>query len=307
MRIMKLKTILNNHDFILTEAAVIETLTQDGTVPMHPRLGNALLIYDDVGREATAGLYREFISVAREADVPMVLGTPTWRASRERLSEADIQNDVNGDAVRFMNGLREEQGAWAEKIAVGGLIACKNDSYKPEQGLPIKGSRVFHRWQIERLTDAGVDFVWAATLPAVPEATGIALAAEDIGIPCVISFVINRMGVLLDGSRLAQAFAQVDEACASPPVGYMINCSYPSFLNTADLSETVLSRLIGYQANASSLDHEHLDQAGELLADDIADWGDRMIELNRKFGIKILGGCCGTGVGHLRYLVDNIG
>jgi methionine synthase I (cobalamin-dependent) len=31
-----------------------------------------------------------------------------------------------------------------------------------------------------------------------------------------------------------------------------------------------------------------------------------MIALNKKYGVKILGGCCGTNVEHLRYIVRNI-
>jgi methionine synthase I (cobalamin-dependent) len=49
-----------------------------------------------------------------------------------------------------------------------------------------------------------------------------------------------------------------------------------------------------------------LDAAESLQAEDVSDWGKRMIDLNRKFGLKILGGCCGTGVDHLQYLVEHI-
>ncbi|MHC4243586.1 MAG: homocysteine S-methyltransferase family protein, partial [Planctomycetota bacterium] len=38
--------------------------------------------------------------------------------------------------------------------------------------------------------------------------------------------------------------------------------------------------------------------------EDVADWGDEMLKLNRKYGMKILGGCCGTGVTHLKYLAE---
>jgi len=31
-----------------------------------------------------------------------------------------------------------------------------------------------------------------------------------------------------------------------------------------------------------------------------------MVELNTKYGVKILGGCCGTGPAHLQYIVNNI-
>jgi methionine synthase I (cobalamin-dependent) len=49
-----------------------------------------------------------------------------------------------------------------------------------------------------------------------------------------------------------------------------------------------------------------LDGAGTLLSDDISDWGSLMIELNGKFGVKILGGCCGASNKHLEYIVQNI-
>jgi len=86
----------------------------------------------------------------------------------------------------------------------------------------------------------------------------------------------------------------------------MINCAYPSFLNALEQPETVLKRLVGYAANASSLDHSELDGSESLLADDLGDWGNRMIDLNQSYGIKMLGGCCGTGREHLEFIVKGI-
>jgi homocysteine S-methyltransferase len=63
--------------------------------------------------------------------------------------------------------------------------------------------------------------------------------------------------------------------------------------------------LVGFQANASSMDHADLDGASRLQADDLATWGESMLTLNRQYGVRILGGCCGTGVEHLEYLVDH--
>jgi len=60
------------------------------------------------------------------------------------------------------------------------------------------------------------------------------------------------------------------------------------------------------EANASSLDHLQLDGSVTLHADDISDWGNLMIALNKKYSVKILGGGCGTSVEHLKYIVRNI-
>jgi S-methylmethionine-dependent homocysteine/selenocysteine methylase len=303
---MDLIRTITNHKLVLTEAAVIETFRRSDRYTLHHRLENALFIYDDIGKMALSRRYQDFIAVAHRADVPIIISTPTWRANRERVAEEGRHLEVNGDAVRYLDGLRKKWGTWANRIGIGGLIGCKNDCYKPNEGLSIKDAKRFHGWQIDRLAAAEVDFLLAATLPAVPEAAGIALAMEKTAIPYLISFVIHRDGTVLDGSSLGKAFETIDALCSRPPLGYMINCAYPSFVNADSQPEVVLSRLIGYQANASSLDHSDLDCAENLHADDIQDWGRRLIELNKKYDVRILGGCCGTGANHLQYILDHV-
>lgn len=122
--------------------------------------------------------------------------------------------------------------------------------------------------------------------------------------PYIISFVINRSGDVLDGTHLYDAVCRIDSVTKQNPIGYMVNCSYPAFLSPEQQPDPLFSRLIGFQANASSLDHCDLDDADQLRAKDISVWGQAMLTLNRKYGIKILGGCCGTGAEHLRYIAN---
>lgn len=183
------------------------------------------------------------------------------------------------------------------------MIGCKNDCYQPQEALSAIQAEQFHRWQIEQLKQGGVDFVIAETLPNIEEAVGIARAIESSGLPYFISFVISRDGCLLDGTNLDTAIKLIDENTQQQPLGFMVNCAYPSFLCAASQPPGVFKRLIGYLANASSKDHCDLDGAPELLGESVSDWGDKMMELNSTYGVKILGGCCGTGGEHLRYLV----
>ncbi|KYK22166.1 hypothetical protein AYK25_07430 [Thermoplasmatales archaeon SM1-50] len=213
---------------------------------------------------------------------------------------------MNEDTVDFLKQLRCTWSSWKENIAIGGMIGCKNDCYTPSEGLSLQDAYDFHSWQLNKLADGGVDFLIAESLPAVPEATGIAQAMSKTAKPYIISFVINRDGKILDGNTLESAFHEIDSACDPAPTGYMINCSYPSFLNVDKQPGSIFSRLIGFIANASSLDQSELDRATTLKADDISDWGNRMIELNKKYGVKILGGCCGTNREHLKYIVQNL-
>lgn len=303
---MNIVSLIQDSEYLLTEAAVIEALSRAGVIRMHPRLMNAPLIYDPQSRRRLAALYDGFVGVAASAGAPVLLTTPTWRANCERLAEAGVTRDVNADAVRFLKELRASRADRADKVGIGGLLGCRSDCYRPDEGLSASAAEAFHAWQAGRLASAGVDFLLAATLPALPEAIGLARAMAQTAIPYIISFVIDRRGLILDGNPLETAFEKIDATCAIPPLGYMINCAYPSFLNAATQPEAVIRRLVGYQANASSRDHSALDGADGRQADDLNDWGRRMVALNRQYGVKILGGCCGTGLEHLRFIARHI-
>jgi homocysteine S-methyltransferase len=303
---MNLNKILERHRLVLAEAAIIEALRRAGDVKLHPRLENSLLIYEDLDRRRLSDLYQGYIDIALDAGAPILLCSPTWRANRERLTEAGVEADVNGDAMRFLKRLRDELGDRGRKVVIGGLVGCKNDSYSPAESLPMDAAHTFHAWQIEKLATAGPDYLLAATLSAVDEALGIARAMAETGLPYLISFVIDREGRILDGSTLEKGFGRIDDHCGRPPAGYMVNCSYPSFLQAHRQPKSVLDRLIGFQGNASALDHSDLDGSGTLQAETISDWGERMIALNRRYGVRILGGCCGTTGQHLEYIVHHL-
>jgi len=300
-----MKLLLDEHDLILMEAAVVEPLRRDGKVALHSRLVHATLLYDDLGRHELETVYQGYVDIARDARLPLLVCTPTWRANRERVEESRISREVNSDAVRFVRALRDRQETGAPAIGIGGLVGCKNDCYRPQEGLSAEESEAFHSWQIERLANAGVDFLIAETLPSVHEATGMARAMAATGVPYILSFVINREGCLLDGTPLPEAVGILDESAGRQPIGFMVNCAHPSFLNAAKQPRRLFARLIGYQANASSLDQVELDGRSEIQVDDVRQWGREMLELNRRYGVKILGGCCGTGIDHLEHLAAN--
>lgn len=300
-----MKQLLQDRRLVLMEAAINERLRRSADVQLHTQLVNAPLVYDPAGRDALARIYGEYMDIAASAELPLLLCTPTWRANRIRVSDSDVSPTVNVDAAVFMRDLRDARSATRTDVMIGGLLACKNDCYRPDQGLTADEAERFHTWQIEQLAQGGVDFLLAETLPNVQEALGIARAMGTSGLPYIISFVIGRAGQVLDGTGLQAAVDFIDAETESRPLGYMVNCAYPSFVCAARQPAQLFHRLIGYQANASSLDHCDLDGAADLAADSLSDWGDLMLELNRTYGVKILGGCCGTSGGYLRYLVEN--
>ncbi|MEK7992122.1 MAG: homocysteine S-methyltransferase family protein [Thiotrichaceae bacterium] len=301
-----MKALLQNNELILMEAAIVEQLRWHSDVQLHPLLSNAPLIYS-TAREPLKQLYQQYMEIAHNADLAFLMCTPTWRANQERIAQAgnNAFQHINSDAVKFLREI-QQTSLQADKVKIGGMMSCKNDCYQPDAGLSTDEAKQFHQWQVEALTDAGVDFLFAVTLPNINEAVGIAQAMETTDTPYIISFVIARDGTLLDGTPLHIAIERIDSATKKPALGFMINCAYPSFLCADEQQSQIFERLIGYQANASSLDHCDLDNATQLESNTVQDWGNEMLRFNQQFGLKILGGCCGTSAAHLRYLVKHV-
>ena len=275
---------------MLTEGAVIERLRREGSIPLDPWVLHAGFLYDPAGRR-----------------LPMVILTPTWRASEERLQRAGLDGrDVNGDAVRFLRALRRTYGPYAPRIFIGGLIGPRGDAYNPGDGLSCEESFLFHRRQAAALAQAGPDFLLASTLPALPEARGLATALFSTGLPYILSFIIDARGRLLDGTRLEAAIREIDLTVQPPPAGYFVNCVHHSAMRTAleSLAPVLRRRLLGFQANTSARPPAELDGLPELDAESPETFGAAMAALHAEFGLRVVGGCCGSDHRHIRRLAE---
>ena len=67
-------------------------------------------------------------------------------------------------------------------------------------------------------------------------------------------------------------------------------------------SDLVARRLNEFKANASPLSPEELVQLDHPEGDDLERFADEMWEIHRDFGLRVLGGCCGTDDRHMRAL-----
>ena len=92
---------------ILGEGAVIERLRRNSALELDPHLVNAAFIYAQAPRAALEAICHQYLEIGRNFDLPLLISTPTWRASRERIVAAGYEGaDVNGDNVRFLATLR---------------------------------------------------------------------------------------------------------------------------------------------------------------------------------------------------------
>jgi S-methylmethionine-dependent homocysteine/selenocysteine methylase len=309
---MNFEAAVKERPVILAEGSVIERIRRFSDVVLDPLLLNTPLVYDPAGQEVMKRIFRSYADVGREFDLPMILLAPTWRASSERLSQSgfDDVRRVNGDCVRFVCDIRDWYGDTG-LFFVGGIVGCAGDAYRAEEALGADEAVAFHKAQTAALAGAGVDFMLASTIPSVSEAMGIARAMAGCGVPYIVSFIVRREGTLLDGTPLVRAMDMVDEFADPSPLFYMINCVHPEVMWEA-LTESerwggpVRGRVVGLQANTSSRTPEELDGLDELDAEDPSVFADSMLRVHREFGVKILGGCCGTDERHIRCIAERV-
>jgi len=302
--------VLRQAPCVLGEGAVIERLRRDRSIELDPYIVNSHLVYCEAGRSALKKICGGYLEIGRSFGLPLLLSTPTWRASRERIAAAGFEGrDVNGDNFRFLRDLRGSCGDYAAKVFICGLLSCRGDAYRPSDALPVAEARRFHTWQIGQLAACGADFIMASTLPALSEAIGIALALAASGVPYLISFVARPEGTLLDGTPLREAIAAIDAAARPAPFSYLINCTHVSVFRCAlthevNSSALVRSRVAGLLANTSALSPEELDNSAALVEEDPSLFGRSVASLKDDLGMKLLGGCCGTDDRHLRVLAE---
>ena len=308
----RLTTLLDSAPFILGEGAVIERLRRNSTLELDPHLVNAAFIYADEPRAAQEAICRQYLEIGRDFGLPILISTPTWRASRERIAAAGFAGiDVNGDNARALVAMRQSYGSYAAQVIVCGLMSCRGDAYRPDEALSVAEARDCHAWQAGKLAEAGVDLLLAATLPACSEAAGLAMALAATGKPYLISFVVRPTGTLLDGTPLHEAVTHIDATATPPPLGYLINCTHASFAQAALLhpensSLLVRQRVIGLLANTAALSPEELDSSTSLVEEDPAIFGASVAAMHQEFGMRILGGCCGTDDRHIRALAARL-
>jgi len=299
-----MSSLLSSYPFVLSEAAICERLRGDDSITLHPTLFNTPLIYDESAAKLLAGITHQYIDIARDFGVPIIIAAPTWRLDAERVAAADVPPTINRDAVEFVKKIKADSGY--DLVYLAGLMATKNDCYDPAAALSVAEAEQFHAVQAQQLASTGLDFLLAQTMPAVTEAEGMARAMMASGIPAVISFCISRDGRVLDGTPLDEAIDLLDDRLEGAPLGYAVNCSHPDFIKADQMNPRALSRLIGIWANASAREHSELEQTEETVVDDIGQWADAMVRLHQLHGVKILGGCCGTTDQHLRAMCEQV-
>ena len=288
----------------LTDAGIETTLIYLNGLEL-PYFAAFHLLRDAAGTEALRRYFRIHAAIARAHAAGFVLESPTWRASGdwgEKLGySAGALANVNRHAIQLLHDIRAEMETAQSPMPISGCVGPRGDGYRPDALMTPEAARAYHARQVDVFAEAGADMVTAITMTNVDEAIGVTLAAQDAGLPAVISFTVETDARLPGGETLAGAIAAVDEATGGGPAYYMINCAHPThFAGELATCGDWVARLGGIRANASTRSHAELDAATELDAGDPVSLAASYAGLRARFPqITVLGGCCGTDHRHM--------
>jgi S-methylmethionine-dependent homocysteine/selenocysteine methylase len=271
-----------------------------------PHFAAFVLLDDPDGERALRAYYAQYIALADEHGMGLVLDTPTWRASEEWGAllgySPDALVDVNRRAVALLEDLRSD----APSVVVSGCVGPRADGYDPADHMTAAAAEAYHAAQIRTFAATTADMVTALTLTHTEEAVGIVRAAAAAGIPIAVSFTVETDGHLASGRPLLEAIEQVDADTEGAAAYFMVNCAHPThFAHVLLEGGAAVTRIRGLRANASSRSHAELDESDELDEGDPLDLAERYRELSARLPqLTVLGGCCGTDRRHIAAICD---
>lgn len=270
-----------------------------------PYFAAFMLLRSEEGRATLRRYYEPYLQIAENGGRGFILESPTWRASADWAERLGVSRtelaDLNGAAIRLMQALRDEYRGRVSPLVVSGCLGPRGDGYDPGEVMTAEAAQAYHADQIAAFVAAGADMIAAITMTNVPEAIGLARAAQAQGAPVAISFTVETDGKLPTGQSLGQAVKEVDAATGGWPAYYMVNCAHPThFAQAFEPGAPWLERVRGLRANASRRSHQELNDAPDLDDGDPAELGGEHADILRRLPqIKVLGGCCGTDHRHV--------
>jgi S-methylmethionine-dependent homocysteine/selenocysteine methylase len=293
-----------NGELFLTDGGLETTLIFHDGFDL-PEFAAFDILKTEVGREALRKYFISYTEIAKKYQVGIILESPTWRASSDWAEKIGYSRealaDMNRQSIEQLVQLRDEYEDANTKIVISGCVGPRGDGYNPEFMMTAKEAEEYHLPQIKTFSETEADLITAITMGYSEEAIGLTRAAQSLGMPVVISFIVETDGNLLSGETLQEVIEKTDAATNNAPAYYMINCAHPThFEDKLKTDEVWLERIHGIRANASSMSHAELDEAEELDDGNPTEFGQQYQDLLALSShINVLGGCCGTDHRHI--------
>ncbi|BDG34747.1 bifunctional homocysteine S-methyltransferase/methylenetetrahydrofolate reductase [Saccharococcus caldoxylosilyticus] len=225
-----------------------------------------------------------------------VIQTNTYGANYVKLARYGLEDEVpaiNRAAVRLA-----KQAAAGNKAYVLGTIGGLRSINK--SAVSIEEVKRTFREQLFVLLNEDVDGLLLETYYDLEELeTVLAIARKETDKPIIAHVSLHEVGVLQDGTPLAEALARLEQLGADV-VG--LNCRLGPYHMIRSLEEVPLPNraFLSAYPNASLPDYRD----GRLVYETNTDYFKETALAFREQGVRLIGGCCGTTPKHIEAMAN---
>lgn len=276
-----------------------------------PYFSSFHLLNDAEATEEIRAYYRAFANIAVEYGTAFIFDSLTYRASTDwgnLLGYSDrALAEMNLMALELYREVASESGLASHDVIISGCIGPKGDAYERNEALTADGAQEYHQTQIDTFKSGNVDVVTALSLSSSEEAIGIVRAAQAVGLPTAISFMVEKDRCLTSGESLQTAIETVDQATDRAAAYFMVNCSHPMDIDPALTEGEWINRVHGIRANSSKQEHSMLNTLGHLDEGNPEELAGEYASIKSRFPhMNVFGGCCGTDFNHVRRISSEL-
>lgn len=292
------KIAFRESEIMITEGSLAQRLKTEFKVTFDEYINHAGFIYSNP--EILTRIYKQYIDIGKQYKLPILITTPTRNVNYETKAKSGYpHNNIHADAIAFLKEIRDDYDEYSNNIYIGGMVGCRGDAYSGNNHLNSQDAYNFHKVQINEILSRKPDFILGTLMPSLDETIGMSSALSESSIPYIISFMIRKDGRLMDGTPITEAIKFIDSEVENQPECYITNCIHPTNLLEAincelNKNKPELLRLLGIQANASTLSPEELDLCTTTKQSDFDTMVKEMVILKMNHNFRIFGGCCGT-------------
>ena len=228
-----------------------------------------------------------------------VIYAPTFGANRIKLSEFGLD-----DKLREMNMelVALSKKAAGERSLVAGNLSPTGKLIKPFGDLGFEEAIEVYKEQVLVLQEAGVDLIAIETMMDIMEARAAILAVkENTDLPIIATMTFNEDGTTLMGNTPETACVAL-QSLGIDAVGCNCSSGPDKMIALIARMEKVAKIPLVAKPNAGMPYLEDGETKFDMGSDEFVRYASEFLN----FGVKVVGGCCGTNSDYIRSLTAKV-
>lgn len=238
-------------------------------------------------------LQKEFLQAGSD-----VIYAPTFSANRVKLEQFGMEDKVKDYNIRLVGLSKQAVNESGKSALVAGDISPTGEFTEPFGEMTFKEMTEIYKEQAEALNEAGADLIVIETMMSLTEIRAAVFACREFKKPVFVTITVDEHGKTLTGATALSCLISLQGMGIS---AFGLNCSYG-----ADKMADIIKEITPYaeipviaKPNAGQPDE---DGCYNLTPDKMARDTQQLL----KYGVKILGGCCGSTPDHIKALRKTI-